>query len=105
MAKRFKYTSKLQSETQGGSASVLMAGISVFLFLLSAIVSYIFEGKAGNFVGAAGLAAMLLAISGFIVGLHSFSEKDKSHRFSTAGALANGVIAVGWLALYLIGVG
>ena len=33
----------------------------------------------------------------------SFKEKGKNYRFSVMGAMANGVISVGWLALILIG--
>ena len=44
-----------------------------------------------------------LAVSGFLIGMKSFKEKGKNYRFSVMGAMANGVISVGWLALILIG--
>jgi len=105
MAKRFKYTSGLKPDAPGGSASVVMAVISVVLFLVSGIISYFYSGKGGSYLGAIGLTAMLLAVCGFFIGLHSFSDKDKNHRYSTIGSLANGVIAVIWLAVYLVGIG
>jgi len=105
MAKRFKYTSGLKPDTPGGTASVLMAVISAVLFLVAGIISYVFSGKGGSYLGAIGLTAMLLAVCGFFIGLHSFSDKDKNHRYSTIGSLTNGVIAVIWLTVYLLGVG
>lgn len=104
MAKRFRYTSVLQPEAQGGAASIVMAVISIVLFVAGVVCSYLFGGSGGEYLGAIGLAAMLLSICGFFIGLRSFSEKDRSHRYSTIGAMANGIISVGWLALFLIGV-
>jgi uncharacterized membrane protein YsdA (DUF1294 family) len=47
--------------------------------------------------------AVLFSVSGFVIGMKSFKEKGKNYRFSVMGAMANGVISVGWLALILIG--
>lgn len=102
MAKRFKYTSRLKPETQGGSAAVLMGGISGVLFIIGAITAFI--GWSSNVLGVIGLMGILLAVCGFFIGLHSFSEKDKNHRYSTIGSLACGIIAVIWLAVYLVGI-
>ena len=77
--------------------------IAVFLFLLASIVSFAFRGNGGIFLGAAGLFSFLLSGYGFYVGMKSFKEKGKNYRFSVMGAMANGVISVGWLALILIG--
>lgn len=104
MAKRFRYTTALKSETQGGAAAVVMAIISAALFVVGILCSYIFNGNGGAYLGVIGLIAMLLSCCGFFFGLNSFSEKDKSHRYSTAGAMANGIISVVWLALFLLGV-
>lgn len=104
MAKRFRYTVALQPDSQGGTASIVMAVISVVLFLLGITLSYILAGKGGIYLGAIGLIGMLLNVCGFAIGLHSFSEQDRNHRFSTIGSLTNGIAAVGWLALFLIGV-
>jgi len=104
MAKRFKYTSRLRPETKGGIAALLMAAISVFLFAVAVIISYIYKGEGGNLLGAIGLVGFLLTLVGFWIGIKSFSEKEKSHRFSTIASIINGIIAVIWLALYLVGV-
>ena len=60
--------------------------------------------KAGIYIGVLGLTGIMMAAAGFVTGLGSFKEKHKNHRSSTAGSLINGVLAVLWLALFLIGV-
>ena len=104
MAKRFKYTSRIKPEAKGGMAAILMAAISAMLLLVAVIVAFAFGGQAGIYLGAIGLTGLLLAVVGFFIGLKSFSEKDKNHRLSTIASMANGIIAVIWLALYLVGV-
>lgn len=104
MAKRYKYKLALDEETKGGTAALWMAAISGLLFLAAVLISFGLAGKAGIYVGAFGLAGILMAAAGFVTGLASFKEKHKNHRFSTAGSLINGVLAVLWLALFLIGV-
>ena len=78
MRRKFKYTFTRKEETEGGFSSLV-------------------------FAGALGLMAVLFSVSGFLIGMKSFKEKGKNYRFSVMGAMANGVISVGWLALILIG--
>ena len=104
MAKRFKYTSRIKPEAKGGMAALLMAALSIFLLLIAVIISYVFLGQGGDLLGAIGLVGLLLSVVGFFIGIKSFAEKEKSHRYSTIASMANGIIAVVWLALYLVGI-
>ena len=104
MAKRFRYTSRFRPEAHGGVAAFLMAAISALLFLVAVVISYIHIGQGGIVLGAIGLVGLLLAVVGFFIGINSFSEKERSHRFSTLASIANGIIAVVWLGLYLVGI-
>lgn len=49
------------------------------------------------------LFAMLLSVYGFIMGLLSFSEENRNHRTSMVGSIANGMIMIGWLGIFLMG--
>ena len=89
MRRKFKYTFTRKEETEGGFSSLVFAGCSLLLFLVSACLSFFWEGKAESWI--------------FVIGMKSFKEKGKNYRFSVMGAMANGVISVGWLALILIG--
>lgn len=104
MKRRFKYAFTKKAETEGGFASVIFACISLGIFLISACISFVWEGNAGSWLGAFGVMAILFSICGFSAGIKSFQEKDKNYRLSVLGAMANGVFFVGWLALFLIGV-
>lgn len=104
MKRRFKYAFTRKKETDGGFSSMIFAGISLCLFLLSAVLSFIWQGNAGTWVGVLGLMAALFAAVGFWIGIRSFKERDRNYRFSALGSMANGVFFVGWLALFLIGV-
>ena len=104
MRRKFKYTFTRKEETEGGFSSLVFAGCSLILFLVSACLSFFWEGKAESWIGAAWSEwAVLFSVSGFLIGMKSFKEKGKNYRFSVMGAMANGVISVGWLALILIG--
>ena len=104
MKKRYRYAFTKKEETEGGRASVIFGTISLCLFLISACVSFAWEGNAGSWIGAFGIMAILFSICGFVEGIKSFQEKGKNYRFSVIGAMANGIFCVGWLALFLIGV-
>lgn len=104
MRRRYKYAFTKKGETEGGFVSVIFAGISLFLFVVAAILSFAWEGNAGTWIGVLGFMAILFSICGFFIGIKSFQEKEKNYRLSVLGAMGNGVFFVGWLALFLIGV-
>lgn len=106
MAKRYRYAFARQKEAENGILSAALAGISLALFFIAVTVSCIFRGAgvSGPVIGGLSVCGMLLAVYGFIQGMRSFSAKSRSHTFSTVGSIANGVIMIGWLGLYLIGV-
>lgn len=104
MKRRYKYSFAKKDDTQGGAASVLYAIVSLVIFLIAVVLSFIYEGKAGNWIGALGLMAALFSICGFAMGIRSFREHEKDYRLSVMGAMLNGIFCVGWLALILLGV-
>lgn len=108
MAKRYRYAFAQQKQAKEGVFSVALAGISFLLFLMDILISFLCEGKtpvtAGAIVGGISIFAILLSAYGFVWGVKSFSEENRSHIASLIGAVTNGMITVGWLALFLFGV-
>ena len=104
MRRKFKYTFTRKEETEGGFSSLVFAGCSLILFLVSACLSFFWEGKAESWIGALGLMAVLFSVSGFLIGMKSFKEEQVSHRMSVLGSITSGGMLVAWLALFLIGV-
>lgn len=103
MAKKYNYNF-IRKNSEGGGTAVRLAAVSGGIFILDAVISFIFGGKAGVYVGAAALFAMMTAVYGFYLGLRSFGEEKVSHRKSVIGSVACGSLAVLWLSLFLIGV-
>lgn len=104
MAKRYRYAFARQKEAEKGIWSAALAGLSLLMFFLAVLVSFLMNGKGGTVVGGLCIFAMLTSIYGFIQGLRSFSEEKRSHTSSIAGSIANGVIMVMWLGMFLLGV-
>lgn len=104
MAKKNKYSFVKKKHSGQGIASTFFAGISFGIFCIGAVCALIFHGKGGLYLGAFGLIAIAFSIYGFIIGLKSFSEKNKDQLFCKIGAVGNGVLMVIWLALFLIGI-
>ena len=73
------------------------------LFLAAVMLACVFNGELGYIVGGISLFAMLLSVYGFIMGLLSFSETGRNHRTSMIGSILNGMIMIGWLGMYLLG--
>jgi len=104
MAKKYTYSFAMKRQSEQGITSSILAGISILLFLIAAILSFVFQGEGGLYLGAMGLCAMCISIYGFGIGLKSFSKENRIYTFSKIGAIANGVLMIGWLGLFLTGV-
>ena len=61
--------------------------------------------KGGLYLGAAGFIAIGFSVYGFILGLKSFSEENRNVLYSKVGAVANGLLTVLWITMFLIGIG
>lgn len=104
MAKRYRYAFVKKKEAGKGKLSTGLAAASLLLFGAAVMTAFFLEGKLGFLVGGIGFFAMLLSVYGFIMGLSSFSEEDRNHKTSIIGSIANGIIMVGWLGIFLMGV-
>lgn len=102
--KKNKYSYAKKRHSGQGIASTIFAGISLGIFCISALCALIFHGKGGMYLGAFGLIAIGLSIYGFVIGLKSFSEKNRDQLFCKIGSVGNGVLMVIWLALFLAGI-
>lgn len=106
MAKRYRYAFARQKEAEEGCLAAVLAGVSAALFVAALVISCVSGGKgaAGPVMGGMSVCAALLSVYGFIQGIRGLSHENRSHTYSKAGAVANGIIMIGWLGLYLMGV-
>ena len=104
MARRYRYAFAKKKEAAKGKLSVGLAIASFVLFGTAVLTAFFLEGSYGFVVGGISLFAALLSIYGFILGLVSFSEEKRTHRTSIIGSIVNGILMVGWLCFFLMGV-
>lgn len=104
MAKRYRYAFAQQKEAPGGKLSLGLAVASAVLYVMAVLFSAFLGEKGAGLVGGICVFAALLSVYGFIQGLRSFSGGKYAHRFSIVASIANGILMVSWLALYLLGV-
>ena len=103
MATKRRYTFSEKRVSKGGRTAFHLAVISLICFLAVILISLIFKGNAGPFVGAISLSAAMLSVYGFYTGMKSFAETDVSPAFSIIGSISSGVVMVAWLTLLLLG--
>lgn len=104
MARRYRYAFAKKKEAQKGKLSTGLAAASLILFITTVLLAFFMNGEFGYIVGGVSLCAMLLSIYGFAMGLKSFSEENRTHRTSMIGSIANGIIMIGWLGIFLLGI-
>ena len=102
--KRYKCSFTKKRHTRGGVESSILALMSGLLFFGAAICSLVMSGQGGMYLGAMGILALGLSVYGFILGLKSFSEQNRAFLYSKIGSVANGVLMVIWIALFLVGI-
>ena len=99
MAKRYRYAFAKKREAQQGKLSAVLAAVSLVLFVTAVLLAFFLQGQYGYIVGA-----MLLSVYGFAMGLKSFSEENRTHKAGMIGSIANGIIMIGWLGIFLMGI-
>lgn len=104
MARRYRYAFAKKKEAQKGKLSTGLAAASLILFITAVLLAFFMNGEFGYIVGGVSLCAMLLSIYGFAMGLKSFSEENRTHRTSMIGSIANVIIMIGWLGIFLLGI-
>lgn len=101
--KRYRYAFAKKREAQQGKLSAVLAAVSLVLFVTAVLLAFL-QGQYGYIVGGISLCAMLLSVYGFAMGLKSFSEENRTHKAGMIGSIANGIIMIGWLGIFLMGI-
>lgn len=83
--------------------SLVSAGLSLALMTAMIVLSVLAEGAAPLYVGAGGMAALALAVLGFVLAVRCFRQDNIYYGMPVAGAVLGGVLMLGWLALYVEG--
>lgn len=85
---------------------MVATGIGVLTILLAVVSIWISSrasGMAGVFLGFLGLVVVALAIAGVWIAIRSFKEKDIFYTFPAIGFILNGIVLIGFVVIYFIG--
>ncbi len=92
-----------RKHTKTGIASTVLGGIVIIGFLVLSIVSSTARGNAGMLLGVFGILLFGISIFGFYLAYKAFKKKDIFYRYPIIGAVLNGIMAILFLVLYIIG--
>ena len=93
----------VRRHTKTGIASTILGGVVILGFLVLSIVSSTARGNAGMLLGVFGILLFGISIFGFYLAYKAFKKKDIFYRYPIIGAVLNGIMAILFLVLYIIG--
>lgn len=86
-----------------GMIAVLLAMVSVILFIALCFISSESHGNAGIFVGLAGIFCFLLSVAAFVLAWAALRRENIRPVFPTIAALISGLSVVFYMVLYILG--
>lgn len=89
--------------TKTGIVSTVMGGFVILGFLVLSIISSTARGNGGFFLGVFGILLFGVSIYGFYLAYKAFKKKDIFYRYPILGAVLNGIMAILFLVLYILG--
>lgn len=96
----YKFGAKKHSKK--GKISLILAALSFLAGIGMIIVSVQNAGNANEYIGSAGLFALLMSIVSLLMGLVSLGE-DSYKLFPVLGSICSGLVLAGWTAIYVLG--
>lgn len=93
-----------RTHSRKGLMSTVIAGISWCIFIVLCVYSTMQEGKAELVVGGIGILDAIFSLTGAILAMKGFQEREVYYVLPTVGILLNGVLFVIYFALYFMGV-
>lgn len=90
MAKELKFVGK--KNATGGILSTIIGIIALALFALAVYMSFEAKGNGGKMVGIIGFVVVIMTLTGTILGIKGFKEKEKYYLYSVIGTLLCGIL-------------
>lgn len=99
----YKFTDKIHPPK--AIASVGLAVLTLVLFCVACYLSFQNRGSGTMSVGVLGILAFLCSLAGLFLGIKSIRTKQEIHyRFPVLGIGGNGILAIFFLLMYILGV-
>lgn len=97
-----KFTGR--SHPTKGIVSVVLVVLSLLLMLTMIILSALAGGQGEWYLGLGGLAALALAVTGFVLAIRCFRMDDIYYSTPMTGAILGGLLMLGELGFYVVGI-
>lgn len=98
------YSFEEKRHSFNGIVATIMGLVGVFTLIGMIYASYYNRGDAGLYAGAFGITGMLFSLTGFVIGIRSFSEKNIKYKYPKLGSFLSGIAFVLWLGILVMGV-
>lgn len=86
-----------------GILSAIIGIIVILGFVAISIVSGIYGGEGGLLIGISGIFLFFLGIFGFILSYRELRKRDIFYRFPMIGIIANGLMLILLMIIYILG--
>lgn len=99
--RNYKFTNKEQAI--GGAAAIVFAVLALLSCVLGILISFETSGAAGAVIGLMGVFAVWFSGVGLYYGVRSFKQEESFYRYSWIGTIANAVILIFMVCIFMIG--
>lgn len=86
-----------------GLISTIIAGVCMIALGMLFVFATKSEGTLNIWMGLIGLLILVLSLIGLLLGTAGFKQKDIFYRFPIIGVIFNGILFVGMVVLYFLG--
>ena len=97
----YKFTNK--KHPAKAISSTILGGVSLFGILAAIYLSFLQRGDTKPGYGLTGLLAVIFSVTGVVLGVLSFRERDSFRVLSWVGSILNGMILVIVALLFIVG--
>lgn len=99
--RNYKFTEKKQSKR--GIASLVLAVLSIVVFVAVTMNSFQHRGEGSMYLGSAGVSSMLLSVVALVLAIRSLAEENSFKLFPYLATVCSFLSAGVWVALYVVG--
>ena len=99
-----KYGQAKLRHAKKGIYSLMMAIMVVIIFVILILTAFLHKGQSSAMIGSFGLITMILSVIGLVIGIRGFRERDKNYVTCRWGIGLNGVILLGLISMFIMGI-
>lgn len=104
MAKRYRYAFAKKREAQQGKLSAVLAAVSLVLFVTAVLLAFFLHGTIRIYCRRDQSLRNASVCIWICDGTEKLFRRKRTHKAGMIGSIANGIIMIGWLGIFLMGI-